>query len=105
MHNFRKKSWLPLLKRAGLPETTRFHDIRHTAATLLLMRGVPVKVVSEMLGHSDPTITLSIYAHVLPDMQDATARAMDLMLGADETPPRRAQLARTQSQERRSPRL
>lgn len=39
-----------------------------------------------MLGHFDPTITLSIYAHVLPDMQDATARAMDLMLGADEHP-------------------
>ncbi len=86
VHNFRKKSWLPLLKRAGLPKPTRFHDIRHTAATLLLMRGVPVKVVSEMLGHSDPTITLSIYAHVLPDMQGATARAMDLMLGADEHP-------------------
>ena len=41
------------------------HDLRHGAATLLLSKGVPVKVVSEMLGHSDVGITLSIYAHVL----------------------------------------
>ena len=52
----------------GLPATTRIHDLRHSAATLLLCHGVPVKVVSEMLGHSDVSITLSIYAHILPDM-------------------------------------
>ncbi len=62
--NFHKNSWRPLLRRAGLPRA-RVHDLRHTAATLMLSRGVPVKVVSEMLGHSDVSITLSIYAHVL----------------------------------------
>ncbi len=78
--NFHKNSWRPLLKRAGLPHA-RFHDLRHTAATLMLSRGVPVKVVSEMLGHADVSTTLSIYAHVLPDMQGGAAAAMDDLLG------------------------
>jgi integrase len=47
----------------------------------MLSRAVPVKVVSEMLGHADVSTTLSIYAHVLPDMQDRAASAMDDLLG------------------------
>jgi integrase len=77
--NFHKNSWRPLLQRASLPPT-RFHDLRHTAATLMLSSGVPVKVVSEMLGHADISTTLSIYAHVLPDMQEPAADAMDDLL-------------------------
>ena len=62
-----------LLKKGGLPDI-RFHDLRHTAATLLLAGKVNPKVVSEMLGHSSVAITLDIYSHVLPDMQqDAVA--------------------------------
>ena len=79
--NLRNRSWKRLLERADLPSATRLHDIRHSTATLLLSRGVPVKVVSEMLGHADVSITLSIYAHVLPDMQDGAADAMDDALG------------------------
>ena len=48
----------------------RLHDTRHTAASLMLAAGVPVKVVSELMGHSSPTVTLSIYAHVLPRMAE-----------------------------------
>jgi integrase len=70
VNNLRYRSWKQLLERAHLPSGTRIHDLRHSAATLLLSKGVPIKVVSEMLGHSDVSITLSIYAHVLPDMQD-----------------------------------
>jgi len=77
VNNLRNRTWKQLLERAELPSSTRMHDLRHSAATLLLSRGVPVKVVSEMLGHADVSITLSIYAHVLPDMQSATAAAMD----------------------------
>jgi integrase len=77
--NFHKNSWRPLLTRAGLPHR-RVHDLRHTAATLMLSHGVPVKVVSEMLGHADVSTTLSIYAHVLPDMQGPAADAMDDVL-------------------------
>jgi hypothetical protein len=66
----------PLLKRAGLPEI-RFHDLRHTCATLLLTRNVNPKIVSEMLGHATIAITLDTYSHVLPNMRDAAAAAME----------------------------
>ncbi len=65
-----------LLRTAGLPRI-RFHDLRHTAATLLLSARVNPKVVSEMLGHADVSITLRVYAHVLPHMQQAAVDAME----------------------------
>ena len=52
----------------------RFHDLRHTHATILLKAGVPVKVVSERLGHSSPAFTMTVYQHVLPGMQADAAR-------------------------------
>jgi integrase len=66
----------PLLRRAGLPEI-RFHDLRHTCATLLLSKNVNPKVVSEMLGHASIAITLDTYSHVLPTMQEGAASAME----------------------------
>ena len=78
---FSSRRWKPLLRRAGLPHSIRFHDLRHTCATLLLSEGVNVKVVSEMLGHASITITLNTYSHVLPDMQDSAAEAMEAALG------------------------
>ncbi len=74
--NLRNRSFKPLLKRAGLPPI-RFHDLRHTCATLLLGRDVNAKVVSEMLGHSSISITLDIYSHLLPDMQEKAAKALE----------------------------
>jgi integrase len=62
---------------AKLPKTTRFYDLRHTCATLLLTKNVNPKVVSEMLGHSNIAITLDTYSHVLPNMQDSAARALE----------------------------
>jgi len=59
----------------------RFHDLRHTAATLLLSRGLNPKIVSEMLGHASIAITLDIYSHVVPHMQQQAADAMDDLLG------------------------
>ena len=73
VNNLRYRSWKQLLERAHLPSGTRIHDLRHSEATLLLSKGVSIKVVSEMLGHSNVSITLSIYALVLPDMQDGAA--------------------------------
>lgn len=75
-NNLRTRSFAKLLMRAGLPPM-RFHALRHAAATLLMVEGVPIKAVSEMLGHSDIATTLRIYSHVLPTMQDAAADAMD----------------------------
>ena len=66
----------PLLKRAALPQI-RFHDLRHTCATLLLSNNVNPKVVSEMLGHASIAITLDTYSHVLPNMQESAARATE----------------------------
>ena len=70
-----------LLDRAGLPRSFRFHDLRHTCATLLLRQGVHAKYVQELLGHADISLTLNVYSHVLPDMGDAAAGAMDSALG------------------------
>ncbi len=67
-------------RAAGVPRI-RVHDLRHTAATLLLGQRVNPKVVSEMLGHSSVGITLDIYSHVLPDMQQDAAAAMAVALG------------------------
>lgn len=79
-------SWQRLLfKRAlsdaGLP-AIRFHDLRHTAATLLLSRSVHPKVVSEMLGHSTITLTLDTYSHLVPVLHDQAAELMDEILSA-----------------------
>jgi integrase len=78
--NLVKRSFKPSLARAKLPEV-RFHDLRHTAATLLLSRGVNPKAVSEMLGHADISITLRVYAHVTPHMQQAAVDVMDHLFG------------------------
>ena len=75
----RRQHWA--LCRAALVPRVRLHDLRHTAATLLLGQRVNPKVVSEMLGHSSVSITLDIYSHVLPDMQQDAAAAMAVALG------------------------
>jgi integrase len=75
-HNLTQRSFRPLLMRAGLPRI-RFHDLRHTCATLLLSRGQQAKFVQEMLGHATIAITLDTYSHVLPGMGDGLADAMD----------------------------
>ena len=74
------RSFKPLLSKAGLPHI-RFHDLRHTCATLLLGKGVHAKFVQELLGHATISITLDTYSHVLPGMGDAAAGAMDEALG------------------------
>lgn len=80
--NLLKYWFFPLLKQAGLPGI-RFHDLRHTAATLLIGQRVNIKVVSEMLGHSEVSITLRVYAHVMPHMQREAVHAMDTLLGRE----------------------
>ncbi len=74
------RAFKAMLKRAVLPEI-RFHDLRHTCATLLLRQGVNPKYVQDLLGHDDISLTLNVYSHVLPDMGDAAAGAMDDALG------------------------
>jgi integrase len=73
-------------RRVGLPPI-RLHDVRHTYATVALQAGVPVKVVSERLGHASIAVTLKIYAHVLPGMdRDAANAVASVILGTTEGP-------------------
>jgi integrase len=70
-HRFQKA-----LRKAGLPPM-RLHDLRHTAATLMLTEGIHPRVVREMLGHSNITLTLATYSHVLPTLQKDAADRLD----------------------------
>lgn len=67
---------MKLIEQSGLPPIS-FHDLRHSAATLLLSLGVHPKVVQERLGHSQISVTLDTYSHVLPTMQKEAAQKID----------------------------
>ena len=71
--------FIDLAKRAGLP-AIRLHDLRHSYATAALASGVPVKVVSQRVGHADVGVTLKVYAHVLPGDDEEAARRADSLL-------------------------
>lgn len=71
-------------ERAGSPKM-RFHDLRHSMATILLAAGVHPKVVQERLGHSSIKITMDVYSHVLPSMQDDVARMLGEMFKDEYT--------------------
>jgi integrase len=77
-----------VLKKAALPPTIRFHDLRHSCATLLIAQGVHPRVVMEILRHSQISTTMNTYAHVLPRLQrDATTKIEELLDASDEEPP------------------
>jgi integrase len=67
--------WKALLKAAGVRDA-RVHDARHTAATLLLQQGVPARVAMDILGHSQITLTLGTYSHVVPELAEEAAERM-----------------------------
>lgn len=79
--NVLNRSLRRLCERAGMPRL-RFHDLRHSCATLLLVQGIPARVVADVLGHSEVSLTLNTYSHVVPGMLDDAARAMDRALGS-----------------------
>jgi len=69
------------VRRTDLPRI-RFHDVRHTHASLLIAAGVPIKVVSERLGHAHPAFTMHTYQHLLPGMSAAAAEQFANLVGA-----------------------
>ena len=71
-----------MIKKAGLPHI-RFHDLRHTHATLMLKGGVHPKIVSERLGHANIGITLDTYSHVVPGLQEAAALRFDALIRSE----------------------
>ena len=74
------KQFKGLLAVPGLP-AIRIHDLRHSCATLLLAQGVDARTIMETLGHSQVSLTLNTYSHVLPALQRAAAEKMDALLG------------------------
>lgn len=81
--DFFSQSWDRLVRKSQM-RRIRLHDLRHTHASILLKAGVPVKVVSERLGHSSPAFTMTVYQHVLPGMQaDAAAAFGEAVFGSE----------------------
>lgn len=77
--NMMRRSFLPLLAKAELPKI-RFHDLRHSTATLLLSMGTHPKIVQELLGHSQISMTLDTYSHVLPSLQEDAMSRLNTLL-------------------------
>ncbi|MDH3943245.1 MAG: site-specific integrase, partial [Anaerolineae bacterium] len=73
------RTFRQLLKEAGLPKM-RFHDLRHTAASIMLNNGIDVLVASQRLGHARPSITLDVYGHLMPAIQNEAAEVLDSIL-------------------------
>jgi integrase len=78
--NLISRHFKPILTKAKLPTTTRLYDLRHSCASLLLQAGVHPKIVSERLGHASVTLTMDVYSHVLPGMQEAATAQLETML-------------------------
>ena len=76
------RAFKAVLKTAELPNVIRLHDLRHSCATLLLAQGVSPRVVMETLGHSQVSLTLNTYSHVLRALQQDAAAKMDAILGS-----------------------
>jgi integrase len=79
LHSVVEHAYYKAIAGTGLPRV-RFHDLRHTAATPLLLSGVPVAEVSEMLGHADPAVTYRVYAHTLRQGQRQAVAAMERII-------------------------
>ncbi len=73
------KDFQRCLAAAGLPKM-RFHELRHSAASLMLAQGLPLRTVMEVLGHSTVTLTANTYSHLLPTLMDEAADAIDRAL-------------------------
>jgi integrase len=79
---FHRRAWAPAVQRVGLPKGTRFHELRHFYASLLIDGGESVKAVQTRLGHATAEETLNTYAHLWPDSEDRAREAVDRGLGS-----------------------
>lgn len=73
------REFAKIVKSAGLPHAT-LHGLRHCMASLMLADGASIKTVAEKLGHSNPSLTLDVYSHLLPTIQEQAAEALDKRL-------------------------
>jgi integrase len=82
-HNLTQRNFRRIPETAALSQI-RLCDLRHSAATLALAAGVPIKAVSEMLGHTSTAFTMDVYCHVLPPMQEEAADKVERLLTGEE---------------------
>ena len=85
--NLAKRKFLPALNRAGI-DKIRFHDLRHTYASLLLANGAPMKYVQHQLGHSSITMTMDLYTHLLPEVNDKCVNLLNNIVSSAVEPKR-----------------
>lgn len=83
-NNFYTRQFKPALRRAGLDERVRFHDLRHSAASIAIAMGANVKQVQQMLGHTSATVTLDTYSHVFPSLAEQLREGLDAVYEAAE---------------------
>jgi integrase len=79
-----KRVFEPTLRAAGIERHIRFHDLRHTYASILINEGANLKFVSEQLGHASIVITLDRYSHLIAERHDDTVSKFDKLLLADQ---------------------
>ncbi len=77
--NFYSQHFKPAVRQAGLPESTRFHDLRHTFASFLIVQGAHPRAMMERLGHSSINVTLGTYGHLLPGVDEELTRKLNIM--------------------------
>jgi len=107
-HNFYKRQFCPALVRAGLPAQIRFHDLRHTCASLLIAQGAHPKAIQAHLGHSSIQVTMDRYGHLFPDALEHLADRLDaahaqLRMDAMGTEPHRGLIELPQRRTRNGP--
>jgi integrase len=107
-HNFYKRQFCPALVRAGLPAQIRFHDLRHTCASLLIAQGAHPKAIQAHLGHSSIQVTMDRYGHLFPDALEHLADRLDaaraqLRMDAMGTEPRHGLIELPQRRTRNGP--
>jgi integrase len=90
-HNFYCRQFCPALVRAGLPEQIRFHDLRHTCASLLIAQGAHPKAIQAHLGHSSIQVTMDRYGHLFPDALEHLADRLDAARNQARMDPERLQ--------------
>ena len=107
-HNFYQRQFCPALVRAGLPAQIRFHDLRHTCASLLIAQGAHPKAIQAHLGHSSIQVTMDRYGHLFPDALEHLADRLDaaraqLRMDAMGTEPRHGLIELPQRRTRNGP--
>ncbi len=92
--NFAKNIWRPALAASGLPGNLRIHDLRHTAAALMIATGAHPEHIKRHLGHSSITVTMDLYGHLFPSEVEAIAEQLNQMLRDSQTDKRRTRRSR-----------